>query len=170
MNFTISVPGGTTNHGNPDLLCLPAGGTDILTFLITNYFAHAASVMPEPGAASRRNIALIFAALVLPVSGISRALIAIWRHAAFETKNPVKRAARSRALAMVMRVPKSGRYLGAVRTVRTWGKAPQTNPKVAAPDPESHQSIELSVTHEANNLVSNAENQHSSDSHALHSV
>jgi hypothetical protein len=139
MNFTISVPVGTTNHGNPQLLCLPAAWTDIVTFLVTNYFAHAASVLPEPGAGFWRTIALIFAALILPISGIVRAVSAIWRHAAFETKNPVKRAARSRALAMVMRVPNSGPYQGAVRAARD--KPKKTDSEVAAHPPSEVSSI-----------------------------
>lgn len=149
MNFTISVPSGTTNHGNPQLLCFPAAWTDIVIFLVTNYFAHAASVLPEPGADSRRTIAFIFAALILPISGIVRAVSAIWRHAAFETKNPVKQAARSRALAMVMRVPNSGPYQGAVRTVRTWGKLQEADSEVAASDPDTHLSSEISSIQEA---------------------
>ncbi|KAI9687420.1 MAG: hypothetical protein M1820_010457 [Bogoriella megaspora] len=149
MNLTISVPGGTTNHGNPQLLCFPAAWTDIVTFLVTNYFAHAASVLPEPGAAPRRTVALIFAALILPISGVSRAVSAIWRHAAFESKNPVKRAARSRALGMVMRVPKSGRYLGAMRTVRTWGEPQEADSEVAAPDPGRQPLSEISTFQEA---------------------
>jgi hypothetical protein len=155
MNFTISVPGGTTNHGNPQLLCFPAAWTDIVTFLVTNYFAHAASVLPEPGAAFRRTIALILTALILPTSGIVRAVRAIWRHAAFETKNPVKRAARSRALAMVMRVPNSGPYQGAVRVVRTWGKLPEAHSEVAAPDPDTHLSSEISSIQEAKKPLTN---------------
>ena len=89
---------------------------------MTNYFAHAATVLLDPGVATRRTVVLIFAALILPFRGISRAVGAIWRHAATERHNPLKRAARSRALCMVMKAPKSGPYLGALRTVRTWGK------------------------------------------------
>ncbi len=98
MNITISVPDGTTNHGNPQLLCVPSAWTDILTFLVTNYYAHAVTVLLDPGLASRRTIALIFAALILPFSSISRAVKAMSRHAVTERKNPLKRAARSRAL------------------------------------------------------------------------
>lgn len=122
MNITIYVPDGTAIRGNPQLLCVPSAWTDILTFLVTNYYAHAATVLLDPGVAHRRTIILIFSALILPFSGISRAVKAIWRHAVTERKNPLKRVARSRALCMVMKIPKSGPYLGALRTVRKWGK------------------------------------------------
>ena len=140
MNFTISVPKGTTNHGNPQLLCLPSGWTDIVTFLVTNYYAHAATVFLEPGIASRRTATIVFTALVLPFSGISRAVYAIWRHAVTERTNPLKRAARSRALCMVMKVPKSGPYNKAVRTVRLWG---QPKEKVLAYDLETAGSLTM---------------------------
>jgi hypothetical protein len=164
MNFTISVPGGTTDHGNLELLCLPAAWTDIVVFLVTNYFAHAASVLPEPGASSRRTIALIFAALILPISGITRAVSATWRHAALETKNPVKRAARSRALAMVMRVPKAGPYRGAVRAVRTWGTPQEADSDVAALGPDT----ETSSTQELDNALTDAKVPNSSSVESMY--
>ena len=106
MNFTLSAPNGTTNHGNPDLVCTPAGWTDYVTFFFANYVAHAASIILEPGAGLRRTLMLVLVALVLPSSGVTRAVSAIWRHAATERSNPLKRAARARALCMVLKRPK----------------------------------------------------------------
>ena len=130
MNITITVPQGTTSHNNPQLLCFPAAWTDILTFLVTNYYAHAATVLLDPGISTRRTVVLVIAALILPFSSISRAVKCISRHAATERKNQLKLAARSRALCMVMKAPTRGPYVGALRTVRTWGKPVE---EVAAP-------------------------------------
>src|SRR2546423_328016 len=48
-NITITVPNGTTDHGDPHLLCLPAKWSDIALFFFGNYLAHAATVKSLPG-------------------------------------------------------------------------------------------------------------------------
>ena len=108
MNLTVSVPDGTTNHGNPRLLCTPPGWSDFVIFYFANYFAHAGSIILEPGISVRRTLVLIFAALVLPASGINRAVSALWRRALTERANQLKRAARARALCIVLKVPEHG--------------------------------------------------------------
>jgi hypothetical protein len=118
MNFTITVPEGTTNHGNPNLLCTPAQWYDFIVFFFANYFAHAASVVLEPGQSLRRTGVFILFALTLPGSGVVRALFAILRHAATETKNPLKRAARAGALCMVLKKPTTGRFALRLRLQR----------------------------------------------------
>lgn len=115
MNFTFTVPEGSTNHGNPNLLCTPAKWYDVLIFFSANYFAHAASVIIEPGQNSASIIQYILFALVLPGAGVSRAVRAISRHAITERKNPLKRAARAGALCMVLKKPENGRYATLLR-------------------------------------------------------
>jgi hypothetical protein len=40
INITISVPEGTSDHGNPNLLCTPTKWLDVLVFFFANYLAH----------------------------------------------------------------------------------------------------------------------------------
>ena len=120
MNLTIFVPDGTTNHGDSRLLCTPPGWSDFVIFFFANYFAHAGSIILEPGISVRRTLVLIFAALVLPASGINRAVSALWRHALTERANPLQRAARARALCMVLRVPKDGPAAVAIELQRRY--------------------------------------------------
>ncbi len=103
MNFTIVAPEGTTNHGNPKLLCTPTQWSDVILFFFGNYFAHAATVITKPGQSLTHAGRTILWALVLPGSGINQAVNAILRRAVWETKNPLKRAARAGALCMVVR-------------------------------------------------------------------
>ncbi|RYP63526.1 hypothetical protein DL771_009222 [Monosporascus sp. 5C6A] len=118
MNFTITVPEGTTNHGNPNLLCTPAKWYDLIIFFSANYFAHSATVIVNPGQSLIETGILIFFALILPGAGIVGAVSAIVRHAATETKNPLNRAARAGALCMVLKVPESGTYATQLRSQR----------------------------------------------------
>jgi len=48
-NGTVTLPPGATNHGNPNLLCLPTKWTDIAIFILGNYVAHATTVVLPPG-------------------------------------------------------------------------------------------------------------------------
>jgi len=43
-NITIVVPAGSRDHSNPKLLSTPTQWTDIATFFLANYVAHAATV------------------------------------------------------------------------------------------------------------------------------
>ncbi|KAL7804938.1 hypothetical protein V8C44DRAFT_341952 [Trichoderma aethiopicum] len=122
MNFTFTVPEGSTNHGNPNLLCTPAKWYDLLIFFSANYFAHAASVIVEPGQDFASIALWILVALVLPGAGVSRAVRAISRHAITERKNPLQCAARAGALCMVLKKPENGRNADLLRYQM---KAPQ---------------------------------------------
>jgi hypothetical protein len=44
INVTLSLPPGTSNHGDPNLICTPVSWIDIITFFLGNYVAHAATV------------------------------------------------------------------------------------------------------------------------------
>lgn len=106
MNLTITVPEGSSNHGNPNLLCTPTRWFDYLLFFFSNYFAHAATVVASPGQGRRETIFVVLAALLLPGSGVLRAVRAIYRHSMTES-DPLKRAIRAGALCMVVRSGRS---------------------------------------------------------------
>ncbi|KAJ6578363.1 hypothetical protein B0H19DRAFT_578358 [Mycena capillaripes] len=101
-NITISVPDGTTTHGDPHILCIPASALDILVFFAANYFAHAITVKGYPGESGTAKYLSYLAALFFPASGLVRGLTAIARRGRF-VKGPLERAVRSGALCMVVR-------------------------------------------------------------------
>ena len=102
MNITVSVPPGTTHHGESDLLCIPPKWHDYLVFLAANYLAHAITVVTSPGSSWNATLTSAVAALLLPVSGVGHALNGMWERAIFY-RDPVTRAARAGALCMVVR-------------------------------------------------------------------
>ncbi|CVL11586.1 uncharacterized protein FPRN_13987 [Fusarium proliferatum] len=107
MNLTIEAPAGSTNHGNPKLLCVPPKAIDYLIFYVANYFAQAASVVIEPGQSLPTIISCVFMALLMPGSGVARALTVIVRCANWQQKNDGQRAARAGALCMVVKKTKN---------------------------------------------------------------
>ncbi|KAI8632846.1 hypothetical protein F5Y19DRAFT_419176 [Xylariaceae sp. FL1651] len=102
MNLTITVPSGSSNHGNPNLLCTPPSWYDYILFYFMNYVAHAATVITTPGQGNSETIFVVLAALLLPGSGITRAIDAIRRHSILES-DPLRRAVRAGALCMVVK-------------------------------------------------------------------
>ena len=71
--LNITVPQGSSTHGNPHLLCTPPTSLNIIVFFLANYFAHAATVLTRPGASAVEQFAVILLALLFPGSGIIRA-------------------------------------------------------------------------------------------------
>lgn len=102
-NITITVPEGTTNHGDPDILCVPSKWTDILIFYAVNYFAHAVTVKSLPGEKLEETAYYIAMALIYPYSGLLRGIEAITRRAAWCRGNELQQAARAGALCVVVR-------------------------------------------------------------------
>ncbi|AEO66313.1 uncharacterized protein THITE_110760 [Thermothielavioides terrestris NRRL 8126] len=102
MNITVTVPEGSSNHGNPNLLCVPPSWSDYIIFYFSNYVAHAATVIMSPGQGWRETIIVVLSALLLPGSGIQRAITAIRRRSRFQS-DPLTRAARAGALCVVVR-------------------------------------------------------------------
>ncbi len=102
-NLTIPVPVGTSNHGNPHLLCVPPRWFDYLLFYLSNYLAHAATVIKTPGQGRKETVYVTLAALLLPGSGTMRATDAIRRSSRLEP-DPARRALRAGALCMVIRL------------------------------------------------------------------
>jgi hypothetical protein len=104
INITVSVPRGTSDHGDPNLLCTPTKWLDILIFFSANYFAHAATVKAHPGEKTKDLAFIMFLAITFPFSGVARGLEAIVRHASFYCNtNDLQTAARAGALCIVVR-------------------------------------------------------------------
>ena len=101
-SVNITVPYGTTDHGDIDIVCNPPVFSDFLWFYLGNYFSHAATIMTLPG---QNNLSILYSiiwALTTPTSGLARGLQVILRGASL-TRNPLKRAHRANALVMVVR-------------------------------------------------------------------
>jgi hypothetical protein len=78
-NITISAPEGTSDHGDPALLCTPAKWSDVITFILANYVAHAGTVNPYPGEHSASVFVAMILAIIFPSSGIARGLTSVLR-------------------------------------------------------------------------------------------
>jgi hypothetical protein len=101
-NHTITVPEGTSNHNDPNLLCTSSGWQDIIIFYLGNYIAHVATIISFPGESARSKLRVSVASLLFPVSGLMRGLLTILRYASFG-KTDLQKAARAGALCMVVR-------------------------------------------------------------------
>ena len=102
QNSTIPVPEGTTNHGNPNLLCTRSTWSNIATFFLANYMAHAATVKSDPGQPVLVGFWSMLLALTLPTFGASKGLDAVRRCAIFGG-SPLQKAKRAGALCEVVR-------------------------------------------------------------------
>ena len=65
---------------NPHLVCGEKRWQSILTFFITNYIAHAFTIVPEPGANWVAQIVFSFSALMVPNIGLVGAIRSVTRH------------------------------------------------------------------------------------------
>lgn len=102
-NFTYTVPDGSTDHGNPTLLCIPPKWYDYLIFFFANYFAHAATIVNFPGQGPYETLLAILWALFTPASGLRRALKVIRRRPALTRHDALQQAVRAGALCMVVK-------------------------------------------------------------------
>ena len=103
VNFTIPVPLGTVNHGDTRLICTPPKWYDYLVFYLTNYFAHAITVVASPGQGYLETTVAAVMALVFPGTGVLRASIAMLRRPRFFHKDMLQRAVEAGAICMVAR-------------------------------------------------------------------
>ena len=87
-------------------LCKPAKWTDLATFYLGNYFAHAVTVRSTPGQSFWLGVLTMLYALLYPISGLYAGARAI-SSAAVLGKTPLQTAARARALLMVVNEDKS---------------------------------------------------------------
>ena len=98
----ITLPTGTSNHGDPELLCLPTKWTDVVIFFLGNYLAHAATLRSVPGRSVFQSFFAMLKALFFPVSGVTLGVRGIFSFAAL-AKTDLQAAARAGALCKVIR-------------------------------------------------------------------
>ena len=113
QNITIAVPEGSTNHGNKEILCTPAQWEDILVFFITNYVAHALTVVVLPGEGPVSHLTNALTSLLFPAFGAYRGLRAIFvgyetikkkfGDQSSEEEQDLRKARRAGALCMIVR-------------------------------------------------------------------
>ena len=102
QNSTIPAPEGTTNHGNPNLLCTRSTWSNVATFFLANYIAHAATVKTDPGQPVLLGFWSMLLALILPTFGAYKGLDAVRRCAIFGG-SPLQKAKKAGALCEVVR-------------------------------------------------------------------
>ncbi|KAF2267442.1 hypothetical protein CC78DRAFT_614174 [Lojkania enalia] len=102
QNITLPLPVGTSNHGTPGLLCTPTKWTDIISFYLFNYVAHAATVITQPGERSFDFAATVVGVLLFPALGLYRGIDAILS-GAIRKGGDLRKAERSGALCMLVR-------------------------------------------------------------------
>ena len=103
--ITITVPKGTRLKGtDPQILCTPSKWTDVATFLLANYVAHAVTVKSLPGESTSSVLRNVVCSLLFPIWGVNRGANAIYQRAIF-AKTPLEAAAKAGALCMVVRTP-----------------------------------------------------------------
>jgi hypothetical protein len=128
-NDTIVLPPGTSNHGNPRLICRPANWTDIAVFYLGNYVAHAATVVLEPGTSPLGATSSIVCAIFFPGPGLSRAVEAIITGSTFARiikKNDIQAAASAGALCTVFHESKLPRgWKGSSNMISHGAQEPQ---------------------------------------------
>lgn len=102
QNITISVPEGTTNHGDSNMLCFPTKAWDVVAFFLGNYVTHIATTITQPGElpleSSYKRLTILFA----PFAGICYGVQCIC-NAAYFHKTPLQVALKSSALCEVLR-------------------------------------------------------------------
>ncbi|OCK93360.1 uncharacterized protein K441DRAFT_437013, partial [Cenococcum geophilum 1.58] len=101
-NITVTLPNGTTNHGNPHLLCTPTKWTDVALFFLGNFVAHAGTVQKKAGEPFVSTLLAMVVVLLISSSGVLRGLLGIWRHVKFCT-SPLIAASKAGALCTVVR-------------------------------------------------------------------
>ncbi|OCL14532.1 hypothetical protein AOQ84DRAFT_26150 [Glonium stellatum] len=102
QNITLPLPKGTSNHGDPNLLCTPTRWTDLISFYLLNYVAHAATVIAKPGEGPFQFAVTVVGCLLFPTIGAFRGIEAILGGAIF-AKSQLQKAARTGALCMLVR-------------------------------------------------------------------
>ncbi|KAF2794343.1 hypothetical protein K505DRAFT_374704 [Melanomma pulvis-pyrius CBS 109.77] len=99
----LDTPADWIIHGDKKLICIPANWGAVLVFCLTNYLAHCATVKAHPGETVGEYSMAMILALVLPSSGITRAMDSIIRRSNLRKMNELGRATKAGALCMVIR-------------------------------------------------------------------
>ncbi|KAK3991052.1 hypothetical protein QBC44DRAFT_263598 [Cladorrhinum sp. PSN332] len=77
-SVTVSGPG-VSDHGLPNLVCLPTEWTDVALFFFVNYVVHVASVRDDHGASAVDMVFRKSMCLVMPMIGVTEVLESIAR-------------------------------------------------------------------------------------------
>ncbi|KAG8417354.1 hypothetical protein J3458_004888 [Metarhizium acridum] len=101
LNFTL--PEGTTNHGDPHLLCFPATWNSIAVFMIGNYLAHAATVKTPPASSPFATAWIMLGALLVPSTGLVFGMSAFYQARKGHGESGLRKATLERALCMYVR-------------------------------------------------------------------
>jgi hypothetical protein len=102
VNETFLVPNGTTQNGDPRILCVPITPIKMAAFFAGNFVAHIVTVKSTPGETAPITIVNSVLALLLPTSGLMRGLNAIARRVQFGISE-LDKACRAGALCVVVR-------------------------------------------------------------------
>lgn len=120
----ITVPQGTSNHGDPRLICTETHWYNAASFLFGNYIANASSIVSRPGENGATSLKSVMFALFFPTSGIVKGLRAILQYA-LRRKTSLGTATGAGAMCMVVRSeewqPRHGDHINFVKleTVQT---------------------------------------------------
>jgi len=77
-NITVTLPEGTTQYGNSELICTPTKTKDIALFFLVNYVTHALTTVVLPGEGWESYLTNALASLLFPGFGAYRGLRAIF--------------------------------------------------------------------------------------------
>ncbi|KAH7009228.1 uncharacterized protein B0I36DRAFT_60525 [Microdochium trichocladiopsis] len=64
----ITIPAGASNHGDPNLLCLPADWDDIAQFIVANYVTHAFTTTITSGTGILGVVYAVAKSLLFPIA------------------------------------------------------------------------------------------------------
>lgn len=121
-NITVSVPQGSTNHGNSRLVCTPSKWTDVVQFFILYIVAPAATVKSLPGQSIVGGLFAMCSALLFPTASVRMGIDTILRCAALQS-SPLLKAHKAGALCEVVRAddwePQHGDYVRCVADIRS---------------------------------------------------
>ena len=105
-NITIPLPEGTSDHGDPGLICTPTKWTDLFTFFLGNFATHVATIKFLPGERNIDMLPTLALSLLFPAFGVFRGIMNILTAPISAKKQgPHQMAVRARALCMVVRGP-----------------------------------------------------------------
>ena len=88
---------------NPHLVCEEKRWQNILTFFITNYIAHAFTIVPEPGANWIAQIVFSFSALMVPNIGLIGAIDSVMSYFLQGRSGDLHRALAQNALLILVK-------------------------------------------------------------------
>ncbi|PVI05717.1 hypothetical protein DM02DRAFT_70425 [Periconia macrospinosa] len=77
-NITVTLPEGTTQYGDTELICTPTKPKDIALFFLVNYVTHALTTVVLPGEGWESYLTNALASLLFPGFGAYRGLRAIF--------------------------------------------------------------------------------------------